>query len=106
METKKERFKRLAAHRTNEVIYRLKVLSNCSNRQLYEYDEKDVNKIFSEIDKKINFSHKYFNICFALKILNNLLSSIYLQRDLKDGLNRFNLKLPAKDGYNLNIRFL
>lgn len=53
METTKERFKRLATHRTNEVLYRLKVLGNCSNRQLYEYDEKEIDKIFSEIEKKI-----------------------------------------------------
>ena len=53
MQQKRERFKRLAAHRTNEVLYRLKVLGNCANRQMYEYDEKDVEKIFSEIDKKV-----------------------------------------------------
>jgi hypothetical protein len=50
---KQERFKKLAAARTNEVLYRLKVLSNCSNRQLYTYDEKDIEKIFSEIEKNV-----------------------------------------------------
>lgn len=53
MESKHDRFKRLASHRTNEVLYRIKVLGNCSNRQLYEYDSKDVDKIFSEIEKQI-----------------------------------------------------
>jgi hypothetical protein len=53
MQQKKERFKRLATHRTNEVLYRLKVLGNCSNRQMYEYDEKEVDKIFLEIEKKV-----------------------------------------------------
>lgn len=52
-DSKKDRFKRLATLRTNEVLYRLKVLSNCSNRQLYEYDEKEIDKIFSEIEKKV-----------------------------------------------------
>ena len=61
METKKDRFKRLASHRTNEVLYRLKVLTNCSNRQLYEYDEKDVDKIFSEIEKKLKEAKAKFH---------------------------------------------
>lgn len=61
METKKDRFKRLASHRTNEVLYRLKVLANCSNRQLYEYDEKDVDKIFSEVEKKLKESKAKFH---------------------------------------------
>lgn len=52
-ETKRERFKKLATFRTNAILHRLKVLGNCSNHQLYDYDEKDVDKIFSEIDKKI-----------------------------------------------------
>lgn len=60
-ETKKDRFKRLASHRTNEVLYRLKVLANCSNQQLYEYDEKDIDKIFSEIEKKVKEAKAKFN---------------------------------------------
>lgn len=53
MEENRERFKKLATLRTNAVLYRLKVLGNCSNRQLYEYDEKEIDKIFSEIEKKV-----------------------------------------------------
>ena len=51
-ETQEERFKRLATHRTNEVLKRLKVLGNCSNRQMYEYTEKDIEAIFSVIERK------------------------------------------------------
>ena len=51
-ETKRERFKRLATLRTNEILKRLKVLGNCANRQTYEYYEEDLNKIFGEIDRK------------------------------------------------------
>lgn len=50
---KRERFKRLAAYRTNKVLKRLKVLGNCANRSAYEYTEEEVNKIFSEIDRRI-----------------------------------------------------
>ena len=52
-ETKRERFKRLASLRTNEVLRRLKVLGNCANRQAYEYFEEDVNRIFGEIERKV-----------------------------------------------------
>jgi len=50
---KRERFKKLAVYRTNEVLKRLKVLGNCANRSAYEYTEDEVNKIFSEVDKRM-----------------------------------------------------
>lgn len=50
---KRERFKRLATKRTNSVLKRLKVLGNCANRSAYEYTEEDINKIFSEIERKV-----------------------------------------------------
>ena len=52
-ESTRDRFKRLATLRTNAVLQRLKVLGNCSNRQAYEYEEEDVNKIFSEIERNV-----------------------------------------------------
>ena len=52
-ETSRERFKRLATQRTNEALKRLKILGNCANRQLYEYDERDVELIFTAIEKKV-----------------------------------------------------
>lgn len=50
---KRERFKKLAVYRTNGVLKRLKVLGNCANRSAYEYTEEEINKIFSEIERKI-----------------------------------------------------
>ena len=50
---KRERFKKLAVYRTNEVLKRLKVLGNCANRSAYEYTEDEINKIFSEIERKV-----------------------------------------------------
>lgn len=49
----RERFKRLAVQRTNSILSRLRVLGNCANRGAYDYTEEDVNKIFSEIERKI-----------------------------------------------------
>jgi len=53
MSTKRERFKRLAEQRTNAVMHKLKVLGNCSNRSAYEYNEDEINKIFSTIEKML-----------------------------------------------------
>ncbi len=52
-ETARDRFKRLATLRTNEVLRRLKILGNCANRQAYEYSEKDIEAIFSAIERKV-----------------------------------------------------
>lgn len=52
-DTPKERFKRLATLRTNEVLKRLKILGNCANRQSYEYSEKDIESIFSTIERRV-----------------------------------------------------
>jgi len=52
-ETSRERFKRLATTRTNSVLQRLKILGNCSNRHIYEYSEEEIDKIFSEIERRV-----------------------------------------------------
>ncbi len=51
IDNKKERFKRLAVYRTNEVLKKLRVLGNCSNRSAYDYTPEEINKIFSEIER-------------------------------------------------------
>lgn len=60
-ESPRSRFKRLATYRTNEILKRLKVLGNCSNRSIYEYDEEDINKIFSEIDRTVRETKAKFH---------------------------------------------
>ena len=51
-EIKRDRFKRLGTQRTNAVLQKIKVLSNCANRSAYEYTEEEVGKIFSEIERR------------------------------------------------------
>ncbi len=60
-EQKRERFKRLGTQRTNSVLHRLKVLGNCSNRSAYNYTEEEVNKIFSEIERRIRETKAKFH---------------------------------------------
>lgn len=61
-ENKRERFKKLAEYRTNEVLSRLKILGNCANKSAYEYTEEEINKIFSEIDRKLKETKAKFHI--------------------------------------------
>ena len=60
-ETPEERFKRIAALRTNAVLDKLRILGNLSNRQMYSYSEEDVNKIFSAINKQVKEIRAKFN---------------------------------------------
>lgn len=60
-EDKRERFKRLAVYRTNEVLKKLKVLGNCANRSAYEYTEDEIAKIFSEIDRSVKETKAKFH---------------------------------------------
>lgn len=64
MESRNERFKRIATRRTNNILNQIRLLGNLSNRSTYDYSEEEVNKIFSAIESllkiaKIKFhSHK------------------------------------------------
>lgn len=58
---KRDRFKKLAEYRTNEILKRLKVLGNCSNRSAYEYSEEEISKIFSEIERKVRETKAKFS---------------------------------------------
>lgn len=48
--SKRERFITLAENRTNAVINNLRILSNCSNKSLYEYEQGEIEKIFDAVD--------------------------------------------------------
>ena len=50
---KRERFKRLATLRTKNVLRALKVLGNCANSNAYEYSDKEIEMIFSAIEKQL-----------------------------------------------------
>lgn len=50
-EDKKERFRRLASARTNEILKKLDILSNCSNKSAYSYTTEEIDKIFNTIEK-------------------------------------------------------
>lgn len=60
-ETKREKFVRIAEARTNKIIYMIQLLGNCSNQSLYEYSQKDVNKIFNTIQTELDEAKKRYS---------------------------------------------
>lgn len=52
-ETSEQRFKRLASHRTNQILDKLRILGNCANRNVYTYAKEDVEQIFAAIEKRV-----------------------------------------------------
>ncbi len=60
-ETPEERFKRIAEVRTNAVLEKVRILGNLSNRQMYSYSEKDIDKIFQAINSQIKEVRAKFN---------------------------------------------
>lgn len=59
-ETREDKFKRLAAKRTNTVLEDLRILGNLSNRANYSYNEEEVRKIFRAIESKVKLVKSKF----------------------------------------------
>lgn len=53
METKEEKFKRLANTRVNNAIKQLDLIGNLSNSSSYSYSEDDVKKIVNALNQKV-----------------------------------------------------
>ena len=62
MDSKRERFRRVASRRTNEVLKKLAILGNCANRSAYEYTDDEINKIFNEIEKVLRMTKMKFHM--------------------------------------------
>jgi len=50
-ESKEERFKRVAERRVRRVLDSFRSLAQCSNKRMYEWDEKQLKKIWDAIDQ-------------------------------------------------------
>ena len=62
METKRDRFVRLAEARTNKIIDMLRLLGNCANKSNYDYSDTDVQKIFLAIEKELKSTKMKFAV--------------------------------------------
>jgi len=60
-ETREERFKRVATRRVQEILNKLRLLGNCSEKANYRYDEAQIKKIFSTIEERVKEVRAKFN---------------------------------------------
>lgn len=60
-ESKREKFVRLAEARTNKILNMMRLLGNCSNKNNYEYTDKDVQKIFNTLERELKNTKAKFN---------------------------------------------
>lgn len=60
MESKEEKFVRLAEQRTNNAINKIRLVSNLSNKKNYEYSNDEVKEIFRAIDYEVSVAKKEF----------------------------------------------
>lgn len=56
----RERFITLAEARTNAILNKVKILGNCSNKNLYEYTDEEINKIFKAIQRSLDETRNKF----------------------------------------------
>jgi hypothetical protein len=62
--TKRERFERVASTRVRKILSLLDLLGNCSNKNNYDFSDKDVDLMFSEINRALKDTKNRFD--FAL----------------------------------------
>lgn len=60
--SKRQRFLEVGEARTNTILHRIKVLGNCANRNLYDYREEEINKIFRTIQKALDETKAKFMV--------------------------------------------
>ena len=51
--TKEQRFKRIVEKRVQRVLDSIRSLSNCSNKRMYEWNDEQLQKIWSAIDREL-----------------------------------------------------
>jgi hypothetical protein len=59
-EDKHADFKRLAEKRTNAILEKIRVLSNCANPYVYEWTDEDIRQIFSTLDQELKLARARF----------------------------------------------
>lgn len=61
VESKADRFKRLAASRGDRVLKELALIGNLANRSNYEYTDDEVKKLFAVIEAELRDTRLKFN---------------------------------------------
>jgi hypothetical protein len=61
IKSREERFKIVASRRVQEILNKMRLLRNCSNKSNYEYTDEQVGKIFKTIDEEWKIVKTEFN---------------------------------------------
>ena len=61
MENKRDRFVRMAEKRVNNALKAIYLIGNLSNRNNYDYSQRDISQMFSVIREEITMAEKRFN---------------------------------------------
>jgi len=59
-ETKEERFTRVVQKRVQNVLDSLRRLSQCSNKRMYRWDDEQLKRIWTAIDKELKICKASF----------------------------------------------
>lgn len=57
---RRARFIRVAERRTREILHKLRLLGNCSNKSAYSYTEEEVELVFSAIQEQLDAARTRF----------------------------------------------
>ena len=60
VDTKEERFHRLAEQRVNATLDKLRLLGQLSNRRNYKYEQEQIDVIFKAINKEVRLTKARF----------------------------------------------
>ncbi|MDD3480896.1 MAG: hypothetical protein PHW75_01565 [Patescibacteria group bacterium] len=62
MESRREKFRRLANIRVNNALKQIGLIGNLSNKSSYEYTDDDIRKIFAELEGALKASKMKYKI--------------------------------------------
>ena len=57
----RDRFLVVAERRTREILHKIRLLGNCSNRSAYEYEDEEVERIFRAIQEELETAQAKFS---------------------------------------------
>ncbi len=60
-ESREERFKRIAERRVKDLLDKIRLLKNCSDRSSYAYTDEQISKIFRTINSELKSTKEAFS---------------------------------------------
>ncbi len=58
--SRRDRFLSVAERRTKEIMHKIRLLGNCSNKSAYQYQEEEVERIFEAIQEELDAARARF----------------------------------------------